>query len=48
MSQSVYPLYFGLGGAAAVDEITVTWPSGKVQVIAGPIEPNQVLTVGEE
>ncbi|HVE66858.1 MAG TPA: CRTAC1 family protein, partial [Thermoanaerobaculia bacterium] len=30
--------HFGLGPAARVQELTVTWPSGKVQRI-GPIEP---------
>ncbi len=48
MSQSIYPLYFGLGQAALVDEVSVTWPSGGVQVIAGPIEANHILTIEEE
>jgi cytochrome oxidase Cu insertion factor (SCO1/SenC/PrrC family) len=48
MSQSVYPLYFGLADAKTVDEISVTWPSGGVQVLTGPIEAGQVVTVGEE
>jgi len=48
MSQSAYPLYFGLDGAKAADEVTVTWPAGGVQVLKGPIAANQVLTVGEE
>ena len=29
LSHSLYPLYFGLGAAEAVDSIDVTWPSGK-------------------
>ena len=28
LSQSVLPLYFGLGDSASVDRIEVTWPSG--------------------
>ncbi len=48
LSQSLVPLYFGLGDAAQVDEIEIRWPSGRTQVLAGPIEPNQVLTIIEE
>ena len=48
MSQSVIPLYFGLGAAGKVDRIRVRWPSGKVRVLEGPIEPNQHLVIGEE
>jgi hypothetical protein len=32
----------------AVDRITVTWPSGATQVVEGPIEAGQVLTLTEE
>ncbi len=48
LSQSVSPLYFGLGEAATVDEITVTWTTGKQQVVDGPIKANQVMTIVEE
>ena len=48
LSQSVYPLYFGLDDASAADSITITWPSGTVQVIDGPIQANQLLKVVEE
>jgi hypothetical protein len=48
MSQSVLPLYFGLAGAAEVDQITVRWPTGKTQVVAGPVAANQQLLVEEE
>jgi len=47
LSQSLYPLYFGLGDVNQVDEIEVTWPSGTRQVFPGPIEANQVVTVIE-
>ncbi len=48
LSQSVYPLYFGMGDAKAADSITITWPSGIVQVIDGPIQVNQLIKVVEE
>lgn len=48
MSQSVLPLYFGLGKSDSVDEIQVTWPSGRVQTLAGPIEGNRTLEIVEE
>ena len=48
LSHSVYPLYFGLGDAEVVDELTVTWPNGTKQVLKGPISANQLLTIVEE
>ena len=49
LSQSLYPLYFGLDAATEVDEIEVTWLSATgTQVVAGPIETNQVFTVTEQ
>ena len=36
LSHSVYPLYFGLGKAEAVDSIEVAWPSGKNQTVRAP------------
>ena len=48
LSQSVCPLYFGLGDAGEADSLTVTWPSGTVQVVDGPISANQLLRVVEE
>jgi cytochrome oxidase Cu insertion factor (SCO1/SenC/PrrC family) len=47
LSQSLYPLYFGLGSNKKIDQIEVTWPSGKVQVVDHTIEMNQVLEVTE-
>ena len=47
LSQSVYPLYFGLGDASTVDRIKVDWPSRKQSVILGPIESNQLLVIEE-
>ncbi len=48
LAQSSKPLYFGLGEASQVDQVTVTWPSGKTQTLAGPIAANQTLTIEEE
>ena len=49
LSQSLYPLYFGLDAATEVDEIEVTWLSATgTQVVAGPIETNQVFAVTEQ
>lgn len=45
LSQSDVPLYFGLGAAAVVESVTVTWPGGQEQVVAGPIDANQTLVV---
>ena len=33
LSHSLYPLYFGLGSAQAVESIDVKWPSGKTQTV---------------
>jgi hypothetical protein len=34
LSQSLLPLYFGLGDATKVDEVQVEWPSGRRQTVA--------------
>jgi enediyne biosynthesis protein E4 len=47
LSHSVYPLYFGLGGAEAVDSIDIRWPSGKKQTVASPIKMNSTIEVRE-
>ncbi len=48
LSQSRMPLYFGLGDAGQVDQVEVTWPSGIKQVMEGPIDANQTLTITED
>jgi hypothetical protein len=46
LSQSELPLTFGLGRAATVDEVRVTWPSGQVDVVSG-VKANQTITIKE-
>lgn len=47
LSQSILPLYFGLGESQQIDEIEVRWPSGTLQKLAGPIKANQKLVIVE-
>jgi len=48
LSQSLYPLYFGLGAATEVERIEVHWPSGQKQSVPGPIKANTLVEVREE
>ena len=47
LSQGLIPLYFGLDAASVVDRIEVTWPSGAVQTLEGPLQTNQRLELVE-
>ena len=47
LSQSSMPLYFGLGDAGKIEEIRVSWPSGKEQVISEPGQINTMLEIKE-
>jgi hypothetical protein len=46
LSQSVLPLYFGLGDAAKIDRVEVDWPSGRHQVVTD-LQVNETLPVTE-
>jgi hypothetical protein len=45
-SQSELPLTFGLGTAASVDGVRISWPSGRVDSV-GMVKANQVIVVKE-
>ena len=47
LAQSVLPVYFGLGDAASAQSLTVRWPTGKQQVVKGPIPSGARLLVKE-
>lgn len=47
LSQSLMPLYFGLGSAERVDRVEVAWPSGQRQTVQSPVSMNGTLTVRE-
>ena len=47
LSQSVLPLYFGLGEAAKVDRVEVAWPSGRKQAVTRGLRMNDTLRITE-
>jgi enediyne biosynthesis protein E4 len=47
LSQSVLPLYFGLGDATKVDAVEVDWPSGRKQSLTEGLRANETLLVTE-
>lgn len=47
LSQSLLPLYFGLGDADKVDSIEVYWPSGRTEIVDTPIKINSLLAIQE-
>jgi len=48
LSQSDYPLYFGLGDVKTVDSIVIQWPSGVRQTVDGPIPAGQTIEIEEQ
>jgi hypothetical protein len=47
LSQSVLPLYFGLGDAPKIDRVEVDWPSGQKQIVTRRLQENQVIRITE-
>jgi hypothetical protein len=47
LSQSVLPLYFGLGESSKIDRVEVSWPSRRKQVITKGLHENQTLKIAE-
>jgi hypothetical protein len=47
LSQSVMPLYFGLGEATTVDRIEIDWPSGKKQVVTEGLRASTTIKITE-
>jgi hypothetical protein len=47
LSQSVLPLYFGLGDATKIDSVEVDWPSGRKQSVTQELRVNQTLLITE-
>lgn len=47
LSQSVLPLYFGLGDSSKIDSIEVSWPSGRKQVINKGLREKQLMRITE-
>ncbi|MDE0398742.1 MAG: CRTAC1 family protein [Candidatus Poribacteria bacterium] len=47
LSQNDLRLHFGLGNATRVDELTVRWLCGKIQILQD-VETNQVLVISEK
>jgi hypothetical protein len=47
LSQSVLPLYFGLGDATKIDLVEVHWPSGRKQTISEGLRVNDTLRITE-
>jgi hypothetical protein len=48
LSHGLYPLYFGLGAHMTVDSLEVLWPSGRKQIVPGPIKINSLIDVREQ
>jgi hypothetical protein len=47
LSQSVLPLYFGLGDSKTIDRVEVNWPSGRKQMLTKDLHVNRTLEITE-
>ena len=47
LSQDDGRVHFGFGKAAIVEKLTVTWPSGRVQILDN-VAANRVVAIGEK
>jgi len=47
LSQSVQPLYIGLGDASRIDRIEVDWPSGQRQTVTSGLKLNRTIRISE-
>jgi enediyne biosynthesis protein E4 len=47
LGQSVMPLYFGLGAIDHADSVTVRWPTGKEQLVRGPLKSGAGVVIRE-
>jgi hypothetical protein len=47
LSQSVLPLYFGLGDSSEIDSIEISWPSGRKQTITKGLRENELMRITE-
>ena len=47
LSQSVLPLYFGLGDTTKIDRVEVDWPSGRKQIVNQGLSVNHTLNITE-
>lgn len=47
LSQSLLPLYFGLGEATKVDSIEIKWPSGTMQTVTTDLGINRQMVIKE-
>jgi len=47
LSQSVLPLYFGLGDVKKIDRVEIVWPSGRKQVVTQGLRENQTIRITE-
>jgi len=47
LSHSLQPLYFGLGADTIVERVEISWPSGRQQIVSGPVTANRRIEIHE-